>query len=66
MKAIVELKPGAGATGAEILQLCKTRLGGVKRPKTIDFLEKLPRTANGKVSKRDLRQTYWVGHERAI
>lgn len=66
VKAIVELKPGAGATGAEILQLCKTRLGGVKCPKTIDFLEKLPRTANGKVSKRDLRQTYWVGHERAI
>ncbi len=66
VKAIVELKPGADASGAEILQLCKTRLGGVKCPKTVDFLERLPRTANGKVSKRELRQAYWVGHERAI
>lgn len=66
VKAIIELKPGADASGAEILQLCKTRLGGVKCPKTVDFLESLPRTANGKVSKRELRQAYWVGHERTI
>jgi acyl-CoA synthetase (AMP-forming)/AMP-acid ligase II len=66
VKAIVELKTGADASGAEILQLCKARLGAIKCPKTVDFLERLPRTANGKVSKRELRQAYWVGHERAI
>ena len=66
VKAIVELRPGASVTGAEILGLCKARLGGVKCPKTVEFLGKLPRTANGKVSKRELRQVYWANQERAI
>jgi acyl-CoA synthetase (AMP-forming)/AMP-acid ligase II len=66
VKAVIELKPGAAATEAEIIALCKEKLGGVKAPKTVDFIDALPRSAVGKVLKKDLRARYWVGRERTI
>jgi len=38
----------------------------VKAPKTVDFMATLPRSPVGKVLKKDLRATYWAGHERKI
>ncbi len=66
VKAIVELKPGQGVTGDELIGLCKERLGSVKAPKSVDFMASLPRSAAGKVLKKDLRKTFWAGHERSI
>ena len=66
VKAVVELKPGAKATADELIELAKQKLGGVKAPKSIDFTAALPRSPVGKVLKKDLRATYWVGHERKI
>jgi acyl-CoA synthetase (AMP-forming)/AMP-acid ligase II len=66
VKAVVELKPGAQATAEELIALAKDRLGGVKAPKSVDFTATLPRSPVGKVLKKDLRATYWVGHERKI
>jgi len=58
VKAVVELKPGATVEPGEIIELCKEKLGSVKAPKTVDFIEELPRSYNGKVLKKDLRATY--------
>lgn len=58
VKAIVELKPGKTVDVAEIIAMCKEKLGSVKTPKTIDIVEELPRSHNGKVLKKDLRQMY--------
>jgi acyl-CoA synthetase (AMP-forming)/AMP-acid ligase II len=66
VKAVVELKPGARATADELITLAKEKLGGVKAPKSVDFLEALPRSPVGKVLKKDLRATYWAGHARKI
>ncbi len=66
VKAVVELKPGAKATPEELIELAKDKLGGVKAPKTVDFMATLPRSPVGKVLKKDLRATYWAGHERKI
>jgi len=66
VKAVVELKPGQTATEAEIIALCKERLGGVKTPKTVEFWETLPRSAVGKVLKREVRSRYWEGRDRTI
>ncbi|CAB5718612.1 Long-chain-fatty-acid--CoA ligase [Delftia tsuruhatensis] len=66
VKAVVELKPGGQATPAELIALCKSRLGSLKSPKTVDFVAQLPRSPNGKVLKRDLRERYWQGGARAI
>lgn len=59
VKAVVELAPGASASEAELIELCKSALGGVMAPKSIDFIEQLPRSAVGKVLKRELRERYW-------
>ncbi|MGE0659998.1 MAG: class I adenylate-forming enzyme family protein [Reyranellaceae bacterium] len=66
VKAVIELKPGATATEAEILALCRDRLGGMKTPKSVEFIDTLPRSPVGKVLKKDLRARYWQGRERAI
>lgn len=59
VKAVVELAPGKQADEAELIQLCKDSLGSVMAPKSIDFIDQLPRSAVGKVLKRELRERYW-------
>ena len=39
---------------------------GFKRPRSIYFLDKLPRNASGKLLKRTLREPYWQGYERRV
>jgi len=58
VKAIIELKSGKTVEPAEIISLCKAKLGSVKTPKTVDFIQELPRSQNGKVLKKDLRDQY--------
>jgi len=59
VKAIVELSPGGSATEAELIALCRDKLGPVLAPKSVEFIEALPRSAVGKVLKRELRERYW-------
>ena len=58
VKALIELKPGHTVEQGEIITLCKEKLGSVKAPKTVDFIEELPRSQKGKVLKKDLRTKY--------
>ncbi len=55
VKAVVELNKGQQATADELIALCKEKLGSVKSPKSVDFVESLPRSPVGKVLKKDLR-----------
>jgi acyl-CoA synthetase (AMP-forming)/AMP-acid ligase II len=66
VKAIVVLRQGARATGEEIIDFCRSKLGGFERPRSVDFVEALPRNPSGKVLKRVLREPYWVGHQRHV
>jgi len=66
VRAVVELKKGKSATAEELITLCKLRLGSVKAPKSVEFVEALPRSAVGKVLKKELRATYWSGRERKV
>jgi len=66
VKAVIELKSGKSASEAEIIALCKARLGSVKTPKTVEFWESMPRTPVGKVRKADIRETFWSGGDRRI
>lgn len=69
VKAVVEPADGheAGdALAADILDHCEQHLAAYKRPKTVDFIEVMPRDPNGKLYKRRLREPYWEGHERAM
>lgn len=66
VKGVVELKPGFSIDAQELIDLCKNKLGSVKAPKTIDFLSPLPRSAVGKVLKKELREKYWGDQARRI
>lgn len=63
IKAVVEphddAEPG-GALAEEILAWAATRMGKFKLPRSIDFVEALPREPNGKLIKRKLRDPYWA------
>jgi acyl-CoA synthetase (AMP-forming)/AMP-acid ligase II len=66
VKAVVELKPGQQVAEAELLDFCRTRLSGVKAPKSIEIVTALPRSPVGKVLKKELRARYWGGRDRRI
>ena len=66
VKAVVELKPGAPATAEELIAICKEKLGSVRAPKSVDFIDALPRSPVGKVLKKDIRDEYWKDVSRQI
>ncbi len=66
VKAVVELKPAAHATEAELQALCRDRLGGMKAPRSVEFWPALPRSPVGKVLKREIRRKFWAGRDRSV
>jgi fatty-acyl-CoA synthase len=56
--AVVVVAPGAEVGEAELIDHCRERLAGYKKPAAVVFVEELPRNAAGKVLKRRLRDTY--------
>jgi fatty-acyl-CoA synthase len=62
-KALVVLKPNTQAGEMELIDHCRTRLAHYKCPRSVEYLESLPRTGTGKVLKRDLRKKYWQGKD---
>ena len=55
VKAFVQLAPGESAEEQEIIDFCKEKLAGYKRPRTAEFRETLPTSLVGKVLRRVLR-----------
>jgi long-chain acyl-CoA synthetase len=69
VKAVVEPNPGIQPDedlAAELMTFLEARLARYKLPRSIDFVEALPRDPNGKLYKRKLREPYWAGRQRAI
>ncbi|HXZ93155.1 MAG TPA: long-chain-fatty-acid--CoA ligase, partial [Burkholderiales bacterium] len=66
VKACVVLKPGVQATQGEIVDFMRARIAHYKCPRSVDFLEAIPRNPTGKILKRVLREPYWQGRERRI
>ncbi len=69
VKAVVELVDGVEpgeATREQIFEFLAPRLAKMKTPRSIDFIEEMPRDPNGKLYKRKLRDPYWEGRDRAI
>jgi long-chain acyl-CoA synthetase len=50
----------------ELLAFLGDRVAKFKLPRTIDYVEELPRDPNGKLYKRRLRDPYWAGREGVI
>ena len=57
VKAFVSLRPGAEASEAELIAFCKERMAAYKYPRSIDFVDEIPKTVTGKILRRELRVT---------
>ncbi|MEI6485533.1 MAG: long-chain-fatty-acid--CoA ligase [Sphingomonadales bacterium] len=64
VKAIVVAK--SPVTPEELIAFARARIAGYKVPKSVDFIDVLPRNASGKILKKDLREPWWAGHERRV
>jgi acyl-CoA synthetase (AMP-forming)/AMP-acid ligase II len=54
--AVVVLREGATATEADIIATCRDRLAGFKSPKSVYFVDEIPKNVSGKILKRDIRE----------
>ncbi|MCL6612096.1 MAG: AMP-binding protein [Peptococcaceae bacterium] len=59
--AVVVPRKGSGLTGDEVINWCRQELGGFQVPKSVIFVDDLPRTSTGKVKKHELRKQF-AGH----
>jgi acyl-CoA synthetase (AMP-forming)/AMP-acid ligase II len=66
VKAVVSLVEGKSVTEDELISYCKDKLASFKKPKSVDFVEELPKNNFGKILKRELRDKYWKGRERQV
>jgi len=66
VKAVVQLQPGARLTEAELIEWCGQRMAGYKKPRSVDFVDELPRGLDGKLLKRKVRERYWEAAGRRI
>lgn len=64
--AICEMAPGAPRDVPGLLAYCRESLSGIKVPRLIMFVDELPRTPTGKVTKNRLREPFWHGRERKV
>jgi long-chain acyl-CoA synthetase len=61
VKAVVVLKEGATATGDEIISFCGEHLAGYKKPRSVEFWDELPKSPQGKILKRVIKESFKEG-----
>jgi acyl-CoA synthetase (AMP-forming)/AMP-acid ligase II len=59
VKAVIVLKPGEQVSEKEIIEHCKKKIGGYKCPRSVDFVDKLPKTGLEKISRTEVKKRYW-------
>src|SRR5258707_36414 len=64
VKAIVVMKQGKKTSASDIINFTRERIAGFKTPKTVDFIEALPRNASGRILRRHFCDRNWVGKDR--
>lgn len=66
VKAAVVLKPGMQASAEEIIATASAHLASYQKPRSVDFVDSLPKAPTGKILKRALRDPYWAARERKL
>jgi long-chain acyl-CoA synthetase len=59
IKAIVVKTPESDVTEGSVIEYCHEKLAKYKVPKSVSFVDSIPRTLTGKILKKDLRKEYW-------
>lgn len=66
VKAVVVLDTDSAITEDDVIEFCRDRLASYKKPKSVEFVDHLPKSAYGKVLKKDVKARYWQSVSRAI
>ncbi|OWQ97766.1 long-chain-fatty-acid--CoA ligase [Sphingopyxis witflariensis] len=66
VKALIVAAPGERPDPAEVIAWARARIAAYKVPKSVEFIDALPRNPSGKVLRRELRAPYWEGRDRAV
>jgi acyl-CoA synthetase (AMP-forming)/AMP-acid ligase II len=59
VKAVVVMKPGQSATEQEIIDTAARHLASYQKPRSVEFVDSLPKAPTGKILKRQLRDPFW-------
>ena len=66
-RPVIVVENGVSKLTEEILiEYCRQNLASFKRPKSVEFMQELPRNILGKVEKNKLKEKFWKGHARKI
>ncbi len=65
-KALVMLKPGQQTDEHELITFCRDHMAHFKAPKSVEFVDSLPKTATGKIQKFALREPYWQDQAKQV
>jgi acyl-CoA synthetase (AMP-forming)/AMP-acid ligase II len=66
VKAMVVRRSGHALTAEDLIEWSRSRLAGYKRPRSVDFVDVIPRNPSGKILKRELRERYWSETSRRV
>lgn len=64
--AVVVLREGETIGEEEIITYCRSKLAHFKSPRSVTFMEELPKTASGKIQKVVLRKPFWEKEEKHV
>jgi acyl-CoA synthetase (AMP-forming)/AMP-acid ligase II len=59
---VIVKRPGSDLDDAAVVAFAREHLASYKVPRSISWLDELPKTGSGKILKRELRQPFWAGH----
>jgi long-chain acyl-CoA synthetase len=62
VKAFVSLRPGHAADPSELVDFCRSRMAAYKYPREVEIVDAIPKTATGKVLRRELRGEFSQSH----
>lgn len=66
VKAVIVKREGSAIAEADVIAYVRTKLAAYKAPRSVDFLDALPKTGSGKIYKKGLRDPYWEKQGRSI
>jgi long-chain acyl-CoA synthetase len=66
VKAVIVKKAEAQLREEELIEFARNKIAGFKIPKSVDFIDELPRNPSGKLLKRELREPYWKNKQRRV
>src|ERR1035441_68833 len=66
VKALIVVKHGESLTDGDVIAHCKAKLGGVKSPKSVEFVPEIPKTPAGKLDRKTMRKQFWATVDREV